>query len=415
MKPRTQFFPSLMLPILVSGSVFPGMALAQTEVPHTFQTGQPARASEVNENFTALEQGIQQLEGDASTASGQVLTAIPLASEARYLFADYFRVHGDFPGDNATAGAPPAGQIQNAFVTGVSIGGGLITVSFGNSADAAIQSESLIFNPVVTGTSIYYTCNTSSGLAPYFDPDACVFVDEPPEPITTIRRQVESAIAVASEARWLVEDTFRNLGYFADNNPSAGAEFPGNIQNHYVSGVSIGLNGVVTATYGNNASVFIAGESMTFTPSDNLGSIVWTCSAAGIPGAYTGYLDEGCVLPVDVPPKPLSLIRDQFRSGFPVGNTLQGLIEAFYVANGSWPQSNADLGVPDANNYQTNYLVSASVGAAGALTLTYGNRAHPRIQGNALVFTPTENGASFSWACTAPGVPQGFLPYECWN
>ena len=39
-----------------------GIALAQTEVPHTFESGTPARAAEVNENFAALEQGIRQLE-----------------------------------------------------------------------------------------------------------------------------------------------------------------------------------------------------------------------------------------------------------------------------------------------------------------------------------------------------------------
>ena len=31
-----------------------GLAYSQTQVPHTFQSGQPARAGEVNENFSAL-------------------------------------------------------------------------------------------------------------------------------------------------------------------------------------------------------------------------------------------------------------------------------------------------------------------------------------------------------------------------
>jgi len=31
-----------------------GLAYSQTQVPHTFQSGQPARAAEVNENFSAL-------------------------------------------------------------------------------------------------------------------------------------------------------------------------------------------------------------------------------------------------------------------------------------------------------------------------------------------------------------------------
>ena len=38
------------------------ISAAQTQVPHTFESGQRARASEVNANFSALEDGIQQLE-----------------------------------------------------------------------------------------------------------------------------------------------------------------------------------------------------------------------------------------------------------------------------------------------------------------------------------------------------------------
>ena len=37
-----------------------GVALAQTQAPNTFQSGQPARADEVNANFDALEQAIDQ-------------------------------------------------------------------------------------------------------------------------------------------------------------------------------------------------------------------------------------------------------------------------------------------------------------------------------------------------------------------
>lgn len=37
-----------------------GTAQAQTEAPHTFQSGTPARAAEVNENFDTLEQAIDQ-------------------------------------------------------------------------------------------------------------------------------------------------------------------------------------------------------------------------------------------------------------------------------------------------------------------------------------------------------------------
>ena len=46
--------------IVVLGIVSASGALAQTQVPHTFSPGQPARASEVNENFSALEAAVNQ-------------------------------------------------------------------------------------------------------------------------------------------------------------------------------------------------------------------------------------------------------------------------------------------------------------------------------------------------------------------
>ena len=45
-----------------------GVASGQTQVPNTFQSGQPARASEVNDNFSTLEQAIQQLENSTNLA-----------------------------------------------------------------------------------------------------------------------------------------------------------------------------------------------------------------------------------------------------------------------------------------------------------------------------------------------------------
>ena len=48
--------------------VLTSVANAQTEVPHTFTAGQPARAAEVNENFSALEQTVQQLESSTHLA-----------------------------------------------------------------------------------------------------------------------------------------------------------------------------------------------------------------------------------------------------------------------------------------------------------------------------------------------------------
>ena len=44
---------------------FSGGSFAQTQVPNTVQAGQPARAAEVNENFSTLESVVNQNASDA--------------------------------------------------------------------------------------------------------------------------------------------------------------------------------------------------------------------------------------------------------------------------------------------------------------------------------------------------------------
>ena len=51
---------------LVAGAILiASTAFGQTQVPNTFQSGSPALASEVNENFDALAQAVQVLESTA--------------------------------------------------------------------------------------------------------------------------------------------------------------------------------------------------------------------------------------------------------------------------------------------------------------------------------------------------------------
>jgi hypothetical protein len=51
--------------IMTAAILIAGTALGQTQVPNIFQSGQPALASEVNENFDALVQAVQVLQSTA--------------------------------------------------------------------------------------------------------------------------------------------------------------------------------------------------------------------------------------------------------------------------------------------------------------------------------------------------------------
>ena len=51
-------------------------AFGQTQVPHTFQAGQPARAAEVNENFESIASAIDAVEGNSGVPDQNELTSI---------------------------------------------------------------------------------------------------------------------------------------------------------------------------------------------------------------------------------------------------------------------------------------------------------------------------------------------------
>lgn len=79
--------------LLASLLLLPLPALAQTQVPHTFTDGTPALASEVNENFDALADGvnaqdvrIKNIENEAFVNRGHTLTYTKNDQEAGYEF-----------------------------------------------------------------------------------------------------------------------------------------------------------------------------------------------------------------------------------------------------------------------------------------------------------------------------------------
>jgi type IV pilus assembly protein PilA len=400
--------------LLLAAVVVSANAVAQSQVPNTFEAGQPARAAEVNENFESLDQRIQQLETAPSPVTEQVSTAIPLASETRFLFAEYHQFRGSFPADNDAAGALLPADIQNDFVSSVAITGDKVVVTFDNNADASIQNDALEFISNITGDGIYFTCNPTGGVVAVFDSDSCIIADEPPEPLTTIRKQVASAIPIASEPRWMVVDYYEHVGVFPFDSAEAGLEVPFNYRSSYVESVTVS-NNVVVVLYGHEAHPVINGKTMTFTVTDTLGARYWVCSAPGIDHRYTGFdiRGDGCVLPHDSPPSRPVWIRHQIESGLALAEDLQDLVEQYYQTNGSWPQSNSEAGAPDPSTILNNYVSSVAVGNGGVISIVYANDVHAAIAGRSVTLMPTDNIGSISWTCFSLGIWRGFLPYQC--
>lgn len=107
----------------------------------------------------------------------------------------------------------------------------------------------------------------------------------------TIRAQVTEGISLASGAKAFVAEYHSNKGDFPD--ATAAAEYPG-ATGKYVSGVAIGADGVITATFGGDANSNISGEAITLTPREEAnGNLSWECAAAAAT-MEAKYLPSSC-------------------------------------------------------------------------------------------------------------------------
>ena len=130
---------------------------------------------------------------------------------------------------------------------------------------------------------------------------------------------------------------------------------------------------------------------------------------------YKGFSNSspGCVLPVDTPPNPVVVIREQIASGLSLAENLQPLVEQFYLANGRWPQSNIEAGAPAAGNIINRFVTSVSIGTFGRITITYGFDAHAIITGTTNVLNPTDNIGGINWACSSVTIAYRHNVFEC--
>ncbi len=98
----------------------------------------------------------------------------------------------------------------------------------------------------------------------------------------TTRSQIAEGLNVAGGAKSAVTEFYQDRVTFPANNAEAGLDTPVNITGKYVVSVSADSSGVITILYGNAAHLFISGETVLLTATDNVGSVGWACASGGV-------------------------------------------------------------------------------------------------------------------------------------
>ena len=106
------------------------------------------------------------------------------------------------------------------------------------------------------------------------------------------RAQVAEALVLMSGAKTGVAEYAMVTGDFPASNGDAGLEDKDDIKGTYVASVEVGDDGVITATFGDDAHTELIGEELFLTPDKSGdGSITWACTGEE---DIKAYLPSGC-------------------------------------------------------------------------------------------------------------------------
>ena len=106
-------------------------------------------------------------------------------------------------------------------------------------------------------------------------------------------------------------------------------------------------------------------------------------------------------------------VRSQIAEGMNLAASAKVAVAEYFQENGEYPTDNAEAGLVDADEIQGSYVESVAV-ADEVVTVTFGNGANPRIDGETITLTAAEEDGSLRWACASGGViDDKNLPAAC--
>ncbi len=93
-----------------------------------------------------------------------------------------------------------------------------------------------------------------------------------------VRTQVSHGLNLVAGAKVAVAEYYQVQGAYPDDNATAGLEAAASITGKYVAQVKVTGAGLIQVTYGNDVNSKILNAVLTFMPTDNSGSIAWSCT-----------------------------------------------------------------------------------------------------------------------------------------
>ena len=102
----------------------------------------------------------------------------------------------------------------------------------------------------------------------------------------TLRSKVGESFSLAASAKAAVAEYYISTSSWQSNNTDAGIAQSASISGNYVDNVAVSGSGVITVTFKTGLDAGINGKTVVLEPTDNNGSITWTCNDGDMPKRY---------------------------------------------------------------------------------------------------------------------------------
>jgi len=122
----------------------------------------------------------------------------------------------------------------------------------------------------------------------------------------------------------------------------------------------------------------------------------------------------GILAAIAIPAYQDYTIRAQVSEGLNLGGGAKAAVSEFTMDRGVFPTSNTEAGIATLPaSISGKYVTGVAVGAAGLITVTYGNDAHALLDTDTLLLDPATTPGSVVWTCRSTTIADKHLPAAC--
>jgi type IV pilus assembly protein PilA len=122
----------------------------------------------------------------------------------------------------------------------------------------------------------------------------------------------------------------------------------------------------------------------------------------------------GIIASIAIPLYTNYIVRSQVSEGINLSNSAKVAATEYFQDHGVFATTNNSAGLEAGVNIVGDYVTQVQLGAGGVIQITFGNQAHPDINGAVLSMTPANNLGSVSWDCTGDAqLPNKYVPGSC--